>query len=296
MKIRGSKAGSGSRWSLGWKLGLPALFLLCSFFFLAGFFASILLPQEEDVPIVRPAPRLLEKVDESMEFDPLPHGQTGESSITSTPFQILSWKPRALYFPHFATVEQCQSMIKMAKAQLAPSTLALREGETVENTKGIRTSSGMFISASEDKTGTLDLIEEKIARATMIPRSHGEAFNILRYEAGQRYNSHYDAFNPAEYGPQKSQRIASFLLYLSDVEEGGETMFPFENGLPSDLNYDYQKCVGLKIKPRRGDGLLFYSLFPNGSIDVTSLHGSCPVIAGQKWVATKWIRNQEQND
>lgn len=246
--------------------------------------------------MVQPTPRLLESVGVGVEFDPLPHGETGESFITSIPFQILSWKPRALYFPHFATVEQCQSMIKMAKAQLAPSTLALREGETAENTKGIRTSSGMFISASEDKTGTLDLIEEKIARATMIPRSHGEAFNILRYEIGQRYNSHYDAFNPAEYGPQKSQRIASFLLYLSDVEEGGETMFPFENGLPMDLNYDYQKCVGLKIKPRRGDGLLFYSLFPNGTIDVTSLHGSCPVIAGQKWVATKWIRNQEQND
>lgn len=34
-----------------------------------------------------------------------------------------------------------------------------------------------------------------------------QAFNILRYEVDQRYNSHYDAFNPAEYGPQKSQRV-----------------------------------------------------------------------------------------
>lgn len=34
-----------------------------------------------------------------------------------------------------------------------------------------------------------------------------QAFNILRYEIGQRYDSHYDAFNPAEYGPQKSQRV-----------------------------------------------------------------------------------------
>lgn len=76
-----------------------------------------------------------------------------------------------------------------------------------------------------------------------------QAYNVLRYEAGQKYNSHYDTFNPKEYGPQSSQRvswgsslwgcvgliavsagaqIASFLLYLSDVEEGGETMFPFE--------------------------------------------------------------------
>lgn len=34
-----------------------------------------------------------------------------------------------------------------------------------------------------------------------------QAFNVLRYEIGQKYNSHYDAFDPAEYGPQKSQRV-----------------------------------------------------------------------------------------
>ncbi|KAK9286915.1 hypothetical protein L1049_015322 [Liquidambar formosana] len=210
--------------------------------------------------------------------------------------QVLSWKPRALYFPKFATAEQCQSIIEMAKLTLKPSTLALRKGETAKSTEGTRTSSGTFISASEDRTGILDLIEKKIARVTMIPKNHGEAFNVLRYEVEQRYNSHYDVFNPAEYGPQESQRIASFLLYLSDVEEGGETMFPFENGSNMGKGYDYKKCIGLKVKPRQGDGLLFYSVFANGTIDRTSLHGSCPVIKGEKWVATKWIRDQERED
>ncbi|GKV43241.1 hypothetical protein SLEP1_g50556 [Rubroshorea leprosula] len=72
-------------------------------------------------------------------------------------------------------------------------------------------------------------------------------------------------------------------------------MFPFENGLKIK-GYDYRQCVGLKVKPRKGDGLLFYSLLPNGTIDPTSLHGSCPVIKGEKWVATKWVRDQEQYD
>ncbi|KAK7813077.1 probable prolyl 4-hydroxylase 9 [Quercus suber] len=91
-------------------------------------------------------------------------------------------------------------------------------------------------------------------------------------------------------------QVASFLLYLSNVEEGGETMFPFENNSNKGTGYDYKKCIGLKVKPRQGDGLLFYSVFPNGTIDGTSLHGSCPVIKGEKWVATKWIRDQEQDD
>ncbi|KAJ0733058.1 putative procollagen-proline 4-dioxygenase [Helianthus annuus] len=289
MKSRGKISGS---WS---SLGLPAVFLLCIFFFFLGFFGSSLLSQQvENDYSLHPRPRVLSE--KEYEYDPLPRGDSGDDSFTTIPFQVLSWTPRALYFPGFATAEQCESVIKMAKVKLAPSTLALRKGETAENTKGIRTSSGMFISASEDKTGVLDQIEKKIERATMIPRSHGEAFNVLRYEIGQRYNSHYDAFNPTEYGPQKSQRIASFLLYLSDVELGGETMFPFENGENTASNYDFRKCIGLKVKPRKGDGLLFYSLYPNGTIDPTSLHGSCPVIKGQKWVATKWLRNEEEFD
>ncbi|CAK8562503.1 unnamed protein product [Lathyrus sativus] len=279
------------------KLTFPYVFLICIFFFLAGFFGSTLFShsQDGDGYGLRPRKMLLESAKET-KYNLMTAGEFGDDSITSIPFQVLSWKPRALYFPNFATAEQCETIVAAAKVGLKPSSLALRKGETAENTKGIRTSSGVFLSASEDKTGTLDVIEEKIARATMIPRSHGEAFNILRYEIGQRYNSHYDAFNPTEYGPQKSQRMASFLLYLTDVQDGGETMFPFENGLNMDGSYGYEDCIGLKVKPRQGDGLLFYSLLPNGTIDQTSLHGSCPVIKGQKWVATKWIRDHDQQE
>ncbi|KAH7566673.1 hypothetical protein JRO89_XS08G0214100 [Xanthoceras sorbifolium] len=322
-------------WSFKSKLGFSVIFLACPFFFIAGLFGSSLL-SSQDISVTKSRARVLESEQEN--YNLMPFGDTGDNSITTIPFQVLSWRPRALYFPNFATAEQCESIINMAKPGLRPSTLALREGETKENTKDIRTSSGMFIYASEDATGTLDIIEEKIARATMLPRIHGEltfhfrailklceditmfqAFNVLRYEVGQRYDSHYDAFNPDEYGPQKSQRLASFLLYLSDVEEGGETMFPFENGMNMDGSYEYRECIGLKVKPRQGDGLLFYSFLPNGTIDPkiisiivpcwflkwclfvgwfckTSLHGSCPVIIGEKWVATKWIRDQEQYD
>ncbi|WMV17041.1 hypothetical protein MTR67_010426 [Solanum verrucosum] len=321
----------GQRW---WSIrGLSSVFLLCLFFFLAGLFGSTLIShQDVQLLTVRPRSRVLESVEE---FDVLPNGDTGEHSLTSIPFQVLSWFPRALYFPNFATIEQCQGIIKMAKADLKPSSLALRKGETAENTKGIRTSSGMFISASEDKTGILNLIEEKIAKATMIPRTHGEAFNVLRYETGQSYHSHYDAFDPSQYGPQKSQRIHcnDFIFtwnhhgVLSGSPQGVQTknnlfsfrLHPFcciylmwkkvekpcslssplvnlQSAQNMDANYDFRKCIGLKVKPRRGDGLLFYSLFPNGTIDPTSIHGSCAVIRGEKWVATKWIRDQEMDE
>ena len=95
--------------------------------------------------------------------------------------------------------------------------------------------------------------------------------------------------------------MASFLLYLTDVAEGGETMFPFEvrsnlslplesrifqfnsatsvvtalftlqNGSNMDGSYGFEECTGLRVKPRQGDGLLFYSLFPNSTIDPVSI-------------------------
>lgn len=62
---------------------------------------------------------------------------------------------------------------------------------------------------------------------------------------------------------------ASFLVSQSAVYE----CFNLQNGVNMDASYDYRNCIGLKVKPRRGDGLLFYSLFPNGTIDPVSSAG-----------------------
>ncbi|XP_021274034.1 probable prolyl 4-hydroxylase 9 isoform X3 [Herrania umbratica] len=273
------------------KLGFPAVFLFCCLFFIAGFLSSSLRSQsQKEVSGVRQRGRQLDSVG----YDLMAHGKTGDDSISIIPFQVISWRPRAFYFPKFATPEQCRHIINMARSNLEPSKLALRKEESEHKPQDVRTSMGTFLSASQDGTGILDAIEEKIAKATKLPRSHYEDFNVLRYELGQKYDSHLDAFPPEHYGPQKSQRVATFLVYLSDVEEGGETAFPYENGLNMDGSFDFKKCIGLKVKPRMGDGFLFYSLYPNNTIDPISLHGSCPVIKGEKWVVTKWIRDQQR--
>lgn len=279
------------------KLGFPTVLLFCLFFFFTGFYGSMLVSKDLLGFGRFRRVRLMELSEADMvEVEPeMPSVVSGETEPhAGVPFQILSWRPRAIYFPKFITQEECHGIIRISRTKLAPSTLALRDGETSESTKGIRTSTGAFISNSDDSTSLLDKLEEKISRVTLIPKNQGEDFYILRYQIGQRYASHFDAFSPDEYGPQKSQRIATFLIYLSDVEEGGETMFPYENGSNMDIEYDYFKCIGLTVKPRQGDGLLFYSLLTNGTIDPTSLHGSCPVIKGEKWVATKWLRDQTE--
>ena len=229
-------------------------------------------------------------------YEPLKqHGMSGHPFYTVQPMQLLSWHPRAYLFPKFIDRDMCKHVIKLAEARLAPSGLALKKGDTLASTREIRTSQGTFLSREDDVDGTLAYIEDKIAVVTGIPAGHGEAFNVLRYENGQHYDSHYDSFDEASYGKQFSQRIATVLVYLSDVEEGGETSFLFEgvNGTKRIQTVDYKKCdTGIKYKPRAGDALLFWSIHPDMTTDKHSLHGGCPVIKGTKWTATKWIRNK----
>ena len=86
-------------------------------------------------------------------------------------------------------------------------------------------------------------------------------------------------------------RYATVLMYLADVEEGGETAFP-EVPAPGGSNgADFSDCAKkyLAAKPRKGDAVLFHSMKPNGELERRSLHTACPVIKGTKWSAAKWI-------
>ncbi len=85
------------------------------------------------------------------------------------------------------------------------------------------------------------------------------------------------------------------LVYLSDVEAGGETTFLFEGkeGMKRLPGVDYKSCEGgLGVTPRAGDALLFWNVHPDGTLDKHALHGGCAVRAGVKWTATKWIRDK----
>lgn len=125
-------------------------------------------------------------------------------------------------------------------------------------------------------------VEEAIAKMTGFPVDHGEPFQVQRYNPGGLYRPHFDYFPPEQSGSAShmrvgGQRVATVILYLSEPENGGATLFP---------------NLGLRIYPVIGRALFFRNTLPTGQVDPRTLHGGEEVVSGIKWIATKWIRER----
>ncbi|KGN59607.1 probable prolyl 4-hydroxylase 7 [Cucumis sativus] len=216
--------------------------------------------------------------------------KTGGSAMTIDPTRViqLSSKPRAFLYKGFLSAEECQHLINSAKGKLHQSLVAAGTGQSVTSKE--RTSTGMFLHKAQDEI--VARIESRIAAWTFLPLDNGEPIQILRYENGQKYEPHFDFFQDPGNIAIGGHRIATILMYLSNVEKGGETVFPNSPvKLSEEEKADLSECgkVGYGVRPKLGDALLFFSMNPNVTPDTTSYHGSCPVIEGEKWSATKWI-------
>ncbi|OIW12430.1 hypothetical protein TanjilG_04179 [Lupinus angustifolius] len=201
----------------------------------------------------------------------------------------LSWEPRAFLHKGFLSDEECDHLIVLAKDKLEKSMVADNEsGKSIASE--VRTSSGMFLSKAQDEI--VSNIEARIATWTFLPIENGESMQVLHYEHGQKYEPHFDYFHDKANQVMGGHRVATVLMYLSNVEKGGETIFPNSEGKLSQPKDDtWSECAhkGYAVKPEKGDALLFFSLHLDATTDTKSLHGSCPVIEGEKWSATKWI-------
>ncbi|XP_028778662.1 probable prolyl 4-hydroxylase 7 [Neltuma alba] len=219
------------------------------------------------------------------------------SSVAVDPARVtqLSWHPRAFVYKGFLSEEECDHLILLAKDKLEKSMVADNEsGKSVAST--VRTSSGMFLEYAQDDV--VSRIEERIAAWTFLPKENGEPIQILHYENGQKYEPHFDFFHDEVNQRMGGHRVATVLMYLSDVEKGGETIFPnseAKSSQPKDENWSECAHRGYAVKPEKGDALLFFSLHLDATTDLSSLHGSCPVIKGEKWSATKWIHVADYN-
>jgi prolyl 4-hydroxylase len=186
--------------------------------------------------------------------------------------------PRVIVFGGLLAEDECDALVELARARLVRSeTVDTRTGGSELN--AARTSDGMFFERGE--TALISRIEARIAALLDWPLVNGEGLQILRYRPGAEYKPHYDYFDPAQPGTPRilergGQRVASLVTYLNTPAKGGATTFP---------------DVALEVAPVKGNAVFFSYDRPH---PVTrTLHGGAPVIEGEKWVATKWLREGE---
>ncbi|KAH1260203.1 hypothetical protein AAZX31_02G042100 [Glycine max] len=222
------------------------------------------------------------------------HIEAEEDDQVALRMEVISWQPRAFLYHNFLTKEECEYLINIATPHMQKSTVADNQsGQSVVH--DVRKSTGAFLDRGQDEI--VRNIEKRIADVTFIPIENGEPIYVIHYEVGQYYDPHYDYFIDDFNIENGGQRIATMLMYLSNVEEGGETMFPRAKANFSSVPWwnELSNCgkMGLSIKPKMGDALLFWSMKPNATLDALTLHSACPVIKGNKWSCTKWMHPTE---
>jgi prolyl 4-hydroxylase len=186
--------------------------------------------------------------------------------------------PRVVVLGGLLSDEECDALIAAAKPRMSRSlTVATKTGG--EEINADRTSQGMFFQRGENDL--VKTIEARIARLVNWPVVNGEGIQVLQYVPGTEYKPHYDYFDPNEPGTptilkRGGQRVGTVVMYLSEPEKGGGTTFP--NAL-------------FEVAPKRGNAVFFS--YERAHPSTKTLHGGAPVIAGEKWIATKWLREGE---
>jgi len=183
--------------------------------------------------------------------------------------------PRVIVFSGLLSDDECDEIIALARVRLARSETVQTETGSSEVNEA-RTSQGMFFGRGEHPVCAR--LEARIAALMNWPIENGEGLQVLRYGPGAEYKPHYDYFDPDQAGTptilkRGGQRVASLVCYLNTPTLGGATVFP---------------DVQLDVAPVKGNAVFFSYDRPH---PVTrTLHGGAPVIEGEKWVATKWLR------
>jgi prolyl 4-hydroxylase len=186
--------------------------------------------------------------------------------------------PRVVVFGDLLADDECEALVAAAAKRLARSlTVETQTGGETLNVD--RTSDGMFFERGENEI--VARIEQRLAHLLRWPLAFGEGLQVLRYAPGAQYRPHYDYFDPAEPGTptilrRGGQRVGTLVMYLQEPERGGATVFP---------------DIGLEVAPKRGTAVFFSYERPDPG--TRTLHGGAPVLAGEKWVATKWLRERE---
>ena len=174
----------------------------------------------------------------------------------------------------FLNDSECQKLIDIININPQPSKT------TTGNSKYRTSYTSNLMCNDKDTNEFVEYIDYKISQKLSIPVEYSERIQGQVYDVGQEFKEHTDWFNPnlKEYKENcmvQGNRTWTFMIYLNDVEEGGETYF---------------KAIDLKIKPKKGLAVIWNNLYQNGKVNPYTIHSGLPVKKGNKYIITKWFR------
>lgn len=230
-----------------------------------------------------------------------------ENGILNMTLKVLSCAPRAFEIENFLSPAEVQHIIKLASGiDLKLSSTGDVTGDRQAQSKPVkhtdtavsktRTSFNSWVPRHESpiidaiyrRSADLMRIDEALLRYRHphefpdhpTKRTISESLQLVHYDKAQEYTAHHDFGYPRVDDPNQGARFATLLLYLNSDMTGGETSFPrWVNAESFDA---------LKVKPKAGKAVLFYSQLPDGNMDDFSQHAALPIKSGEKWLINLW--------
>ena len=215
--------------------------------------------------------RLLRGADETFDLERLLRLPERES---------LSEAPRIRTIRGFASAAECRWVIDRVQGKLGPAMIWDSQSNTGKVDSN-RTNTAVELRLT-DTDVVIEVLRARIAAATRLPVPVFEPAQVMRYTVRQEFKSHHDFLDPQQAGEaadlaRRGQRIATFLIYLNEDFEGGETEFP---------------KAGIRWRGRTGDAFFFANITPDGKPDPLTTHAGRPPTKGEKWIFSQWIRDR----
>lgn len=192
--------------------------------------------------------------------------------VKSAPRQLVSADPNIEVVQGLFSPQECRYVQLLANPWMEPAMIYSADGGHMRDPH--RDSDNMVVTPMAEDL-VIQAVNRCIAEVSGTQYGWGEPLHVLRYRPGQQYRPHHDAH---AFGPPEKRRITTALLYLNDAYEGGETHFPE---------------IGITVRGAIGDLLIFHNLTADQLPDPRMTHAGLPITRGEKWLATRWIRDSD---
>lgn len=202
------------------------------------------------------------------------------SYFRAPPVKVLSDSPVIRAYERLVSDAVCNWLIERAKPRLGPALVYDPVArEDIQDAHRSNTAASFNLI---DTDLVLLLVQHRMSASCGVPLENMETLSVLHYAVGEEIKNHFDFVDPKtpNYRQEiadRGQRIVTFLLYLNDDYDGGETDFP---------------RLGITHKGRRGDGLYFGNALPTREPDLRMIHAGRPPLRGEKWVVSQFIRDR----